>query len=400
MTRPLAATTQERVRGLLGGHILTLDGVRGMAILMVLAHNLKVLTGPQTSAGHAIDFLDDLGWVGVQLFFVLSGFLITGILLDTRESDNYYRAFLGRRVLRIFPLYYGTLFVAFVVLPLVSSHHPPPDGQLWLWTYTSNWTAPFGHDNPEFPHFWSLAVEEQFYFLWPLVVRVLSHRRLLQVCIGIAVASLGFRLWMRLAGMGPQPVYMWTICRMDALALGAAVATVLRMPRLSELAQRRAREIALGGLALALAGFFFTRGDPRTTGRSQTIGYSILAIAFASLVFTGVMVEARRSGLVYRVLAWRPLRALGIYSYGMYVFHVPIHRAIGLPILRRWIPEDEPVGAKIGLAYFLVTGAASLLAAMASYHLIEKRFLALKRYFTPSRTKLTESAPPPPPPPP
>lgn len=123
----------DRDRRVLGGYLLSLDGVRGLAILMVLAHNLNVLTGPQTPAGQAVSRIDDLGWVGVQLFFVLSGFLITGILLDTRESDNYYRAFLGRRVLRIFPLYYGTLAVAFVVLPLVSSHHPPPDGQIWLW---------------------------------------------------------------------------------------------------------------------------------------------------------------------------------------------------------------------------------------------------------------------------
>src|SRR5207237_10353034 len=109
--------------------------------------------GGRTRAGLPLDPAESLGWVGVQLFFVLSGFLITGILLDSRKSDNYYRAFLGRRVLRIFPLYYGTLAVAFLVLPLFTSHHPPPDGQIWLWTYTSNWAAPAGHGNPEFPHF-------------------------------------------------------------------------------------------------------------------------------------------------------------------------------------------------------------------------------------------------------
>jgi peptidoglycan/LPS O-acetylase OafA/YrhL len=374
------------LRRALGGHLLTLDGVRGLAILMVLAHNLSIQTGRQTPAGEAINRLDDLGWVGVQLFFVLSGFLITGILLDTRESDNYYRAFLGRRVLRIFPLYYGTLFVAFVVLPLVSSHHPPPDGQVWLWTYTSNWAAPAGHDNPEFPHFWSLAVEEQFYLVWPFVVRALTPRNLFALCVGLCVAAFGIRLGLRLGGVGPEPAYMWTICRMDALAIGGAVAVILRMPVGAELV-RRHRQIGWGAIALALAGFLVTRGDPRTTGRSQTIGYSILAISFAVLVFAAFVVELRKQGLLYRVLAWRPLRLLGIYSYGIYVFHLPIHRAIGIPVLRHWVDEKDPVGAKIGILYLLATGAVSFLAAMASYHLLEKRFLALKRYFTPSRTK-------------
>ena len=379
---------QDPVRRTLGGHVLSLDGVRGLAILMVLAHNLNVLVGRQSRAGRAIDLVDDLGWVGVQLFFVLSGFLITGILLDTRESDNYYRAFLGRRVLRIFPLYYGTLAVAFVVLPLVGSHHPPPDGQIWLWTYTSNWAAPAGHDNPEFPHFWSLAVEEQFYLVWPLVVRALSHRRLLALCIGLGIAAFGIRLGMRLGGVGPQPVYMWTICRMDALAAGAAVATILRMPRAAAWVEHRSRAIGWAALGLAVAGFLFTRGDPRTTGRSQTVGYSVLAVAFGVLVFAAVMAEARRRSLLHRALAWRPLRALGIYSYGMYVFHVPIHRAIGLPLLQRWVSDDESVGAKIGIAYFAAVSAATFAAAVVSYHLVERRFLALKRYFTPSRTRI------------
>ncbi len=377
----------DRDRRVLGGYLLSLDGVRGLAILMVLAHNLNVLTGPQTPAGQAVSRIDDLGWVGVQLFFVLSGFLITGILLDTRESDNYYRAFLGRRVLRIFPLYYGTLAVAFVVLPLLGPHHPPSDGQLWLWTYTSNWAAPAGHGNPEFPHFWSLAVEEQFYLVWPFVVRALSPRRLLALCVGLAAASFGVRLGMRLIDTGPEPVYMWTICRMDALAVGAAVATVLRMPYWAELIKLRAREICWAAFIIAVAGFVITRGDPRTTRMSQTLGYSILALAFAVLVFAAVMAEARRRGALYRGLTWRPLRMLGIYSYGMYVFHVPIHRALGLPILYRWVPEGEPVGAKLGIAYLVVTSAVSFGAAVVSYHLVERRFLALKRYFVPSRAE-------------
>jgi peptidoglycan/LPS O-acetylase OafA/YrhL len=380
------------MRPSLGGHLLTLDGVRGLAIVLVLAHNLNILTGPQTPAGTAVSRLDDLGWVGVQLFFVLSGFLITGILMDTRESDNYYRAFLGRRVLRIFPLYYATLLVAFVVLPLVGAPHPPPDGQLFLWTYTSNWAAPAGYDNPEFPHFWSLAVEEQFYLLWPFVVRALTPRRLLALCLGLAVAAFAVRVGLRLGGAGPQPAYMWTITRMDALALGAAVAVVLRMPRASAWALRWDRGSGWIALAIGLAGFIITRGDPRTTVLSQTIGYSILAVTFSVFVFAAVTADARRRGPLYHALAWSPLRVLGTYSYGIYVFHVPIHRAIGLPLLHRWVPEGTPIGSKIGILYFVIASLVSLGAAVISYHLFEQRFLALKRYFTPSRAKLSATS--------
>ena len=99
-------------------HQPVLDGVRGLAIVLVLVHNLNVLQGHQTPAGHVLDLFDDLGWVGVQLFFVLSGFLITGILIDTKTSTRYFGTFFVRRILRIFPLYYATLFVAFVLVPL------------------------------------------------------------------------------------------------------------------------------------------------------------------------------------------------------------------------------------------------------------------------------------------
>src|SRR5438045_445958 len=125
--------------GALPRHMPTLDGVRGLAILIVVMHNLSLLTEPHGLAAQLLASWLDRGWVGVQLFFVLSGFLITGILLDTRKADNYYRAFLGRRLLRIFPLYYAVLFGAFVVTPLVAHPIDGHEHQIWLWTYLGNW---------------------------------------------------------------------------------------------------------------------------------------------------------------------------------------------------------------------------------------------------------------------
>jgi peptidoglycan/LPS O-acetylase OafA/YrhL len=369
-----------RLRQALGGHLATLDGVRGLAILLVLLHNLNVLSGRQTLAGHAFDFFDDFGWVGVQLFFVLSGFLITGVLLDTKTSDRYYRTFFSRRVLRIFPLYYATLFVAFVLAPLFTAHAPDGRHQIWLWTYLSNWAAPTGREVVEFPHFWSLAVEEQFYLVWPFVVHALATRRLLQLCVVLFLAAFAIRTGLRLVGVGPEPVYMWTICRMDSLAAGAAVAAALRLPSVADLVGRWRWHIGVAALFVAVAGFLVTRGNPRTTLLGQTLGYAILSLTFAVLVFAAVLAQLRGRGPLFRLLAFAPLRALGTYSYGMYVFHVPIHAYLGLPILRRLV-GDESIGSKIGFLYMAAVTAITFVAAVISYHLFELPFLRLKRRF-------------------
>jgi peptidoglycan/LPS O-acetylase OafA/YrhL len=173
-------------------HIPALDGLRGIAILLVIPHNADIFSQsapwlwPIALVAHA-------GWIGVQLFFVLSGFLITRNLLDTRRDANYLRSFYVRRALRIFPLYFLTLFVGLVVLPHVvqfspgalASHH----NQVWLWTFLSNWAQPYGLEVSGFSHFWSLAVEEQFYLVWPFVVLFAAGTRLFWVSVVVALAA-------------------------------------------------------------------------------------------------------------------------------------------------------------------------------------------------------------------
>ena len=150
-------------------HIPGLDGLRGVAILLVLVHMLNVLEIEHGMPAWVFGRISQIGWTGVQLFFVLSGFLITGILLDTQRSKNYFPAFYGRRTLRIFPLYFSVLTIAFVILPWLGSVPPAVAAdrphQIWLWTYLSNWAAIFDQGSKAFPHFWSLAVEEQFYLV-------------------------------------------------------------------------------------------------------------------------------------------------------------------------------------------------------------------------------------------
>ena len=151
--------------------IKELDGVRGIAILLVLLHHFEPPAGLPT----AIVAGAYLGWSGVDLIFVLSGFLITGILLDTRDSPNYFTTFYARRALRILPLYFLTTLIYFRL--------EPNPLERWFWSHLSNWKSAFGQDVPALSHFWSLAVEEQFYLVWPLVVILSPKRAMPRVCL-------------------------------------------------------------------------------------------------------------------------------------------------------------------------------------------------------------------------
>jgi peptidoglycan/LPS O-acetylase OafA/YrhL len=362
--------------------IPALDGARGLAILLVLAHNLNPFAGGGR-VEQAVELATNFGWAGVQLFFVLSGFLITGILLDTRDAPHYYRGFFGRRVLRIFPLYYGVLVIALWILPGLGLAPPrllaDRDHQIWLWTYLVNWSEPLGAGVAAFPHFWSLAVEEQFYLVWPFVVRRATPRRVLHIAAGLAVIAFASRLALLLAGSGEGGPYMFTICRMDALGLGAAVAAVIRIPALhTRVVDRRIGVLAAAG-AVFVVGLIATRGYPRASFLGQTVGYTALAIAFAALVLAAVLDDERGRGRIGAALDNPVLRSFGKYSYAIYLFHQPLNQLIGEPVLHSLEPDG--VGLAAGLAYLAVVIAATYALALASYHGYEKHFLALKRWF-------------------
>jgi peptidoglycan/LPS O-acetylase OafA/YrhL len=360
-------------------HIPALDGIRALAILLVIPHNVDLLRPPVPTVDYPAVIFLHAGWIGVQLFFVLSGFLITGNLLDTRGSGNYFSAFFGRRALRIMPLYFAVLCLAFVIAPAIvtlpeglraTAHH-----QVWLWTFLSNWADPFGADVHGFGHFWSLAVEEQFYLLWPLIVFLCGPSRLLRVCGVVAVLALATRCWLIYEHFPEEALYMFTICRMDALAMGAAAAALIRIPSTLAFLQRSVKAVAWLAAGMLLATTLGTRGLAMYEVSTQSIGYTLLSIAFALVLLLAALPTTGALRATMRLLACTPLRLIGRYSYGMYVFHLPLHTFFGIVLLRSLVGVVTPTD---GLVYIVVITAVSFGIAALSYELFERRFLRLK----------------------
>ena len=187
-----------------------LDGLRGIAILMVLLVHFGMFQ-PQGHAEAAVFRFFEMGWAGVDLFFVLSGYLITTILLKAKTSAFYYTHFYIRRFLRIFPLYYVFL-TGFLLVTLWQG--APVLEQVWYWSYLANFRIGLGHRIDGLSHFWSLAIEEQFYLVWPLVIRHLRLRNIAVLCGLLCVVSFGLRYEIsRTQPPGSEFLYTFTPCR-------------------------------------------------------------------------------------------------------------------------------------------------------------------------------------------
>ena len=371
------------------GHIPALDGVRGLAILVVMIGHFNLGFYPVYRFESGLKTLIQTGWWGVDLFFVLSGFLITGILLDAKGSSHYFRNFYVRRVLRIFPLYYGFLFAFFVLAPMLRPPTPggPFEGwqasQWWFWSYLSNYQLLFPQWVRPYPlsHFWTLAVEEQFYLFWPAIVLLTSRKGLLRVCLFCIGGSLLFRIWLNWAGLNPGMAYRLTAARLDTLAIGAALAVLVRDPEAWARVRRNVRFVipaaVLGVIALSIP----TRGMAQSSIEMETLGYPLIAIFGAALIVVAID-PARRATRLSRFFQTRTMRLLGKYSYAIYVFHfplAPVLERMGLTIQSFPTIAGSPLPGAI--AFTIIGSSISLLIALLSWHLYEKHFLRLKRFF-------------------
>ena len=359
--RPTTHSCTQELSSSGSGRIPVLDGIRAGAVLIVIAFHFwqGFAVGPYTLVGK----LAVWGQTGVDLFFVLSGFLITRVLLASKGSAQFLRQFYARRALRIFPVYYMTLLAFYVVWPLLGwSTWTPLSRQWWFWAYMQNIPATFAPSLAAGPgHFWSLAVEEHFYLLWPLLVMRLDRKQLLQIS-GLAVV---ISIMCRIVFIQYATFY-FTLARLDGLAIGSALA-LARLAGSDGLVRfvKPARRILLfGGPCLAATQLLIS-------GSGIVVVQVFKSTALALLYACGIVlaIESRPHRLIARVLSNRILASIGRYSYGMYVFHPfilgSLHRA--------------------GLAYSLVGLTVSVwltyLAAFISWTLIESRFIALRRYF-------------------
>jgi peptidoglycan/LPS O-acetylase OafA/YrhL len=365
-----------------------LDGIRGVAILLVLLLHGMVFGGfaPRSALDRVLNAAANTGWVGVDLFFVLSGFLITGILYDTRRDRHYFRTFYIRRALRIVPVYYGFLLLYFVAAPFLLPASQVPrlswGGLAWAASYLSNYPTGFeGWGVLPHPvrHVWSLAIEEQFYFCWPLLIYKLSRRRLMTLCLlGVALA------WairaVLVAGSLPIAGYVLTPARLGPLAMGGFAALAARDPGDLRVLTHWARRALLVVSALGVGFLLWRRSFSYMDPLVQLVGFDALALLFASVIV--VCVTAAPGSILQRVSSHAALRFFGRYSYAIYLFHQPMILALGgIGLSTAIVPAVWGSNWPGGLLFVLIATAASLGASLVSWHLWEKHFLRLKQRF-------------------
>lgn len=335
---------------------------------------------------HNFNFIEyfNYGWLGVDLFFVLSGFLITDILLNSLNSKNYFKTFYARRVLRIFPLYYLSLILFIWVIPAISpalldmTYYK--EHQIWFWTYLQNWPLIFKSDSggTVLNHYWSLAIEEQYYLIWPVIILLLKKpKRILLLCIfSLAIVIISrFYIW---ENRNEFPSYerAFLFTRIDGILIGAMLASVYNM---GHGLFRKYFTIFLLSLTAVNYVFYLVKKNQSPDFPVWGIaGFTTFSLIFAIIVYEAVMKENK---IVNFILSNSILRFLGKYSYGFYIFHWPV--AIIL----------SPVFYNMGTSLFqkdgfvhlffvgILSSLAGLLISILSWHLLEKHFLKMKKFF-------------------
>lgn len=332
-----------------GSHIPQLDGVRACAVLIVLAF-------------HTIPGIP-FGFVGVILFFVLSGFLITGILLDAKGCPawQYFAVFYARRSLRIFPIYYATLLV--VAAMALAFSWPSSDFPYYL-IYMQNFVIDWGGRPQSFPrimdHTWSLAVEEQFYCCWPLLVFLLPRWWLVLACAGFLAVAPAFRAWV--SWSFPGAIYYYTLLpsHLDALAAGALLAVLVRSWPLGRIASWYCAYALGNAVALGMLALWFSDSLLRLL-----VPYFCVNAVLFPLLFPGSWPA--------RLLACAPACYIGKVSYGLYLFHIPVYHFTHAIARRVGLPDWLDVATRIGIL---------LMVTALSWHFFESRVNAFKKYFS------------------
>lgn len=355
------------------GRIPQLDGLRGIAILLVVSlHYLSDSTvGPFGSLLYRFGSAFRLGWSGVDLFFVLSGFLIGGILLEARNAENYFRTFYTRRCFRILPLYFvwvtlfalATLFfgnsIGGVIPNDVAALRFLPFYYLFLQNYLFLPVSTLGWFWLAVT--WSLGIEEQFYLVSPPLVRFLSLRKLKLVLLTALIvtplvrAAL-FLLW----HPGRSVMYIWTPCRADSLAMGMLVALFWHEGKIQTwYAAHRTEFYAILGLLTALVPLSIKWVFSPYAFWMGFLGYSWLALLFSCLLLLSLLAPR---GLWSRVLRLSFLRELGRLSYCIYLIHLLVLGLCHALLLHHWPTISTVPGALVTIFAFGLTYVLAFLS--------------------------------------
>jgi peptidoglycan/LPS O-acetylase OafA/YrhL len=358
------------------GHIPALDGIRGVAAATVFIYHYGGGARSSVFLVHLLGTAIHLGWAGVSLFFVLSGFLITGILLDTMQRPQWWKTFFIRRALRIFPLYYFALFA--VIVAGLSLHIPWskifPIWRLFLYLQGFPHAARIDTLSPVFivGHLWSLAVEEQFYLAWPILLFFASRRNAVRrLCVGVFLGSLIFRLCI----YGFHINYEWALYsiggRAGDMTVGGFLAASLRgSARDGAQIYAAAKPVLLSSLAVIIAIVCWANYTDAMGPWMATLG-----ITFFSLLSASVIALCLKPGWTERIFSLPMLRWLGKVSYGIYVYHLLLYPLFAW-VTHRLIPNARSRTYLVVLA--LVAAVGTLTTAWLSFALLESRFLRLK----------------------
>lgn len=371
------------------GHLIALEGLRGVAILMIMLrhfYNEEIIRDAYPIIGPIITKLAIAGNYGVELFFVISGFLITNILLDSKNSPGYFRNFYMRRFLRIFPLYYAVLFVIFFILPHLGTFDAATKDiasrQIWFWTYLSN--APWsggGWDNSailRLGHLWFLCVVVHFYIIWPLIIYKYEQQTIVKICLAGMIVCLTARIFYTTAGW--PALFTWsTITKCDGLLWGSLLAAGLKQENFSNLIHKYTPKVALlSGLI-----FFALILVPRRM-MWDTTQYWWTFMETVSVLFSGgvLLLALKETGTFPSLMKNKTFVTFGKYSYGLFIIH-----NVCLPFFQRLFKPSElsiTIGSPLlaQVIFYVLSISVSFLLAFATWHLYEKHFIKLKEFFS------------------
>ncbi len=364
-------------------HIAGLDVLRGLAILLVLLYHCTPDDNPNLGLSALIFKIAALGWGGVDLFFVLSGFLICRMLITLRQRGLPFSIFFWNRLIRIVPIYYLVLISTFLISPVVLNIEAPSFSDTYqLWFYVSNLV---NLDNSEYysvdlsiGHFWSLALEMQFYVVFPILLTLLPTHKLPVALSLIWGSVVSFRVYAIYSGQHPDITFGHSLYRSDGLIVGALIAA-LTITKASLNFWR-----ILGFVAAIYIGYVVWYGLASSIFKEAPNFYLHRAALPAAIsALTGcvlISILVGKSSALSRPSLHLPYKILAFfakYSYGIYVYHFLFNNyleAILIPVLSAYLPTSNHVA----FAYFLVQVALSSAIAVISFHTIEKYFLSKK----------------------